>query len=388
MCYYFSIYSQKKRKKMKKYLFTLIIIGFTFNGYSQLWIENVSCSKKASEIVNQAITHLSNLEHLMAVGMADAALVVDKDCDCAKLVSAAAASNNNNWGSRASKLQDINTNNLNDIEKAWFMLLSTPNNKFNEASQKALKIHPESALINWLATRYDNFEGMKKFSEKFPDVSASAYNAMAYEYARNGDYDSAYDAIFKSLSLHDGSNAKDSRAEIAAMEGDYAKAVNSQLQAYAVAPFASPYYENLVIYSRNRNKEGLINGLKEAQIAVQDAVENQDLEEWKKYISDDMVVTAGDSNLSEFYDQTEEKFLEETNFTWNEFELKDIDVRLTPDMSTAILTFYAKGSFTMNESKEEVDYSTRASAVWIATSTGWKMVHTNYAPYGGAGIPN
>ena len=42
----------------------------------------------------------------------------------------------------------------------------------------------------------------------------------------------------------------------------------------------------------------------------------------------------------------------------------------------------------MNESKEEVDYSTRASAVWIATSTGWKMVHTNYAPYGGAGIPN
>ena len=101
-----------------------------------------------------------------------------------------------------------------------------------------------------------------------------------------------------------------------------------------------------------------------------------------------MVVTAGDSNLSEFYDQTEEKFLVETNFTWNEFELKDIDVRLTPDMSTAILTFYAKGSFTMNESKEEVDYSTRASAVWIATSTGWKMVHTNYAPYGGAGIPN
>ena len=53
----------------------------------------------------------------------------------------------------------------------------------------------------------------------------------------------------------------------------------------------------------------------------------------------------------------------------------------------AVLTFYAKGSFTLNESKEEVDYSTRASAVWIATNTGWKMVHTNYSPFGGAGIP-
>ena len=386
MSLFFYIFT--KILKIMKHLYTLLIIGFAFNGYSQSWIENISCNKKASEIVNQAITHLANLEHLMAVGMADAALIVDKGCDCAKLVSAAAASNNNNWGSRTSKLQDINTNNLNDIEKAWFMLLSTPNNKFNEASQKALKIYPDSALINWLATRYNNFEGMKNFALKFPDVSASAYNAMAYEYARNGDYDSAYDAIFKSLSLHDGPNAKDSRAEIAAMQGDYAKAVNSQLQAYAVAPFASPYLENLVIYSRNRNKEGLINGLKEAQIAVQDAIENQDLEEWKKYISDDMVVTAGDSNLTEFYDQTEEKFLEETNFTWNEFGLNDIDVRLTPDMSTAILTFYAKGSFTLNESKEKVDYSTRASAVWIATNTGWKMVHTNYAPFGGAGIPN
>lgn len=372
---------------MKKYIYTLVLIGFALTGYSQQWVDNMSCNKKASEIVNQAITHLANLEHLMAVGMADAALLIDENCDCAKLVSAAAASNNSNWGSRAKKLQNINTNNLNEVEKAWFMLLSTPNNKFNEASQKALKLYPESALINWLATRYNNFEGMKSFASKFPELSASAHNALAYEYARQGNYDAAYNAISKSLSIHDGPNAKDSRAEIAAMEGDYTKAVNSQLQAYDIAPFASPYYQNLVIYARNRNIEGLTNSLKEAQIAVQDAIEEQNLEEWKKYITDDMVVTAGDSNLTKFYEQTEERFLQETNFTWNEFKLNDIDVHFSPDMSMAVLTFYAKGSFTLNESKEEVDYSTRASAVWIATNTGWKMVHTNYAPFGGAGIP-
>ena len=197
---------------------------------------------------------------------------------------------------------------------------------------------------------------MKSFASKFPELSASAHNALAYEYARQGNYDAAYNAISKSLSIHDGPNAKDYRAEIAAMEGDYTKAVNSQLQAYDIAPFASPYYQNLVIYARNRNIEGLTKSLKEAQIAVQDAIEEQNLEEWKKYITDDMVVTAGDSNLTKFYEQTEERFLQETNFTWNEFKLNDIDVHFSPDMSMAVLTFYAKGSFTLNESKEEVDW--------------------------------
>ena len=98
----------------------------------------------------------------------------------------------------------------------------------------------------------------------------------------------------------------------------------------------------LVIYARNRNIEGFINSLKEAQIAVQDAIEEQNLEEWKKYITDDMVVTAGDSNLTEFYEQTEERFLQETNFTWNEFKLNDIDVHFSPDMSMLLLHILCK----------------------------------------------
>ena len=57
-----------------------------FNVNAQQWIDDSSCNKKASAIVNEAITSLANLEHLMAVGMAKAALVVDKNCECATLI--------------------------------------------------------------------------------------------------------------------------------------------------------------------------------------------------------------------------------------------------------------------------------------------------------------
>ena len=45
-------------------------------------------------------------------------------------------------------------------------------------------------------------------------------------------------------------------------------------------------------------------------------------------------------------------------------------------------------SYSVGDSDKKVDYSTRASSVWIATDSGWKTVHTNWAPYGGgSGIP-
>ena len=373
---------------MKKILLlSMLSIGFIFNSNAQQWIEKSSCDKDASAIVNESIEHLANLEHLMAIGMARAALVVDKDCECAKLVLAAAASNNKDWGSRSAKLQKINTNSLNDVEKAWFMLLSTPNENFDAAAKKAVAMHPDSPLINWLNTSYNDMEAMKKFASRFPANAASAHNAIAYSQARAGNYEAAYSSLFKSLTIHKGPNALDSQAEIAAMEGDYQKAVDSQLKAYDYAPFASPYQPKLRTYWRNLNKENLIKGLKEAQTNVQQAIEDQNLEEWKKYITEDVKITSGDSSLTEFYEQTEERFLEKRNFKWNNFDLRDIEVNFSPDMTMAVLTFYASGDYTFNETNEKVDYSTRASAVWIATDSGWKMVHANWAPFGGSGIP-
>tara|TARA_B100001063_G_scaffold143620_1_gene134143 strand:- start:231 stop:572 length:342 start_codon:yes stop_codon:yes gene_type:complete len=111
------------------------------------------------------------------------------------------------------------------------------------------------------------------------------------------------------------------------------------------------------------------------------------MEEWKKYISEEMMLTSGDSNLAEFYTQSEENFLAKRNFTWNSFDIRDIEVDFSPEMNTAILKFYADGSYTFNDSTEKIDYSTRASSVWIATDSGWKIVHGNWAPFGASGIP-
>jgi hypothetical protein len=114
-----------KKIIMKKTILTSIMTFiFLLNVNAQQWIENNSCNKKASEIVNEAITSLSNLEHLMAIGMAKAALVVDKDCECAKLVIAAAASNNADWGSRDDKLKEINLKKLSEIEKTTLIAMS------------------------------------------------------------------------------------------------------------------------------------------------------------------------------------------------------------------------------------------------------------------------
>ena len=53
---------------MKKTLLTSILtFTFILNLNAQQWIEDTSCNKKASEIVNEAITSLSNLEHLTAI---------------------------------------------------------------------------------------------------------------------------------------------------------------------------------------------------------------------------------------------------------------------------------------------------------------------------------
>ena len=375
---------------MKK-IITLIFCMFFVNLNSQQWVDD-SCNKKASKIVNEAVEHLANLEQLTAVGMAKAALMLDEDCGCANLVIAAAAAAN---GSRKSKLEAIDVSSLNSEEKVWHKMLTatlTGDGETYMASLKSgLEETPNSPLLNWFNSGGD-YNNYKKFSTDFPEHASAAYNMVAYGYA-NGeiggkvDYEAAMKALDKSRELHDGPNALDSRAEIYAMSGDYLKARQNQFRAYDYAAFASPYQPKLVTYWRTANKDNLVKNLKEAQANVQNAIIEQDLDEWKKYISEDMMLTSGDSSLTEFYTQTEELFLADRNFTWENFDLKDIEVDFSPDMNMAVLKFYAKGAYSFNNSDEIVDYSTRASAVWIATDSGWKMVHANWAPFGGSGIP-
>ena len=380
-----------------KNLITILLIITSFNMSSQKWINDSNCDAQSYEILNEAITHLANIEQLTAVGMAKAAKMSDSGCECANLVIAAAASGNANWGSRKEKLAEINTQLLSSEEKAWYDLLvettKGEENSWDDVYSEKIEKFSESPLINWVGIRGFNWDGYMAFSKKFPENSSSAYNMIAYgyaygEYGEEPDYEAAYEAIDKSIALHGGPNALDSKSEIAAMEGDYQKAFTNQLKAVDYAFFASPYQTKLVTYWRSANEGDLADNLKEAQRNVQKAIMDRNYDEFQKYVSEDMKLISGDSNLQDFYEFSEESFSRNSSVSWESFNLRDIDVSFSPDMGTAILTFYADGSYSVGDSSEKVDYSTRASSVWIATDSGWKTVHTNWAPYGGgSGIP-
>jgi ketosteroid isomerase-like protein len=133
--------------------------------------------------------------------------------------------------------------------------------------------------------------------------------------------------------------------------------------------------------------EEIKSALKENAVKLQNAILNQDLEEFNKHVDQNMPFTTGDSNLSKFYVMNSDRFDMEQKAKWGEFDLYDINVSLSSDSKTAVLTFYAKGDYTVDDS-ESIDYSTRASSVWVSTSNGWKIMHSNWAPLeGGTGIP-
>ena len=173
------------------------------------------------------------------------------------------------------------------------------------------------------------------------------------------------------------------------MNEDFQSSLANQLKAVDFATFASPYWDNATTYWRSLNIEDVSSNLVESQKNMQNAILERDIEEFNKYISDDVNLITGDSNLGDFYTFDTDNFDLQQNFTWNSFDLRDFETHFSPDMKTAVLTFYASGSYTFNESQEEVAYSTRASSVWIVSNSGWKCVHSNWAPYkSGNGIPN
>ena len=381
---------------MKKQL-TIFILALSFHVSAQQWISDSKCNSDSAKIINEAISHIANIEQLVAVGMAKAVLMSDNKCECAKLVLAAAASGNQNFGSRKSKLSEINTKKLSAEEKAWYDLLvatTTEEDDWSETYSKAIEEFPNSPLINWFSTSREDWNTYTNFAEKFPANAAAAYNMLAYAHAYGEigdgpDYDAAFASLDQLEKLHTGPNSYDSRAEIAAMKGDYETALNNQLKAFDYATSSSPYQYNLPVYWRKVNESDVSNGLIEAQKNMQNAILEGSIEDVTKYISDDFALVTGDSNLGDFYNFSIDNIAQDQDYTWNSFDLRDFKTHFSPDMRTAILTFYASGSYTFTDSSEEVAYSTRASSVWIATDQGWKCAHANWAPYkNGTGIPN
>ena len=135
------------------------------------------------------------------------------------------------------------------------------------------------------------------------------------------------------------------------------------------------------------SNEDISNALKEKAVKLQDAILTQNLEEFNKHVDQSIPFTSGESNLKKFIVMNSERFNTEAKAKWGSFELYDINVALSPDSRTAVLTFYAKGDYTVDDS-DPIDYSTRASSVWVSTENGWKIMHSNWAPLeDGTGIP-
>ena len=70
--------------------------------------------------------------------------------------------------------------------------------------------------------------------------------------------------IDKSMALHDGPNIFDTKAEIAAENGDYETALISQLKAHDYSSFGSQYWQNAVKYWHKLNKETVADNLKKS----------------------------------------------------------------------------------------------------------------------------
>ena len=370
---------------------TFVALCFTVILNAQ-WMDNTSCSKKASLIANNAIEYVMNLEHMAAFGAANSALLIDEDCGCAKLILAAVSSSNANWGSRSEKLKAINTTKLSPEEKGWHQFLTASSENREAVSKSLASKFPKGALMNYLATSPQDFNTFKAFAKKFPKYASSAYNMMSYGYMR-GDYGkedatTAMKYVKMSQDMHDGPNSHDSMAEHYASNGDYENALKAALKAVDYATFSSPYMKTAQLYYAKKNKKSISDKVIALQESMQKAIMSGDYEAYKKFEHPEIKVPTGDSNLNPFYIYTEKDVVIDTAITWEFFKLSNMETYFSPDMNTAVITFVADGKYTFIDDAKTVSYATRGSSVWNYTNDGWKILHTSYAPRKGrTGIP-
>tara|TARA_B110000967_G_scaffold64023_1_gene66000 strand:+ start:9176 stop:10312 length:1137 start_codon:yes stop_codon:yes gene_type:complete len=374
-----------------KNLLTLLALCFTLILNAQ-WIKDTSCNKKASLVANKAIEYALNLEYLPAFGAANSALLIDKDCGCAKLTLAFISSSNPKWGNRTKKLKEINTSKLTSEEKGWYDYMSASSDNKKTLETSLVSKFPKSPLINYLATSVNDFNSFKVFAKKFPAYSSSAHNMISYGYM-NGAYGEkneveAMKYVKLAQKLHDGPNSYDSMAEHYASMGDYKNALKTQLKAVDFGSFSSPYMRYAQVYSAKTDAANISEKIMANQKALQKAQTTSDYESYKKFEHPEITVTAGDSNLNPFYVYTKEDVTKETPITWEVFEFSDMKTYFSPDMKTAVVSFEADGTYVVKATNKTVSYATRGSSTWVNTDDGWKILHTSFAPRKGkVGIP-
>lgn len=356
------------------------------------WLTDMSCNRTSTAIADQAINHFVNLETSVAVGMANAALMVDKNCGAAKLVLVNSALGGE-FGTRDEQVKALNTKKFTDEEKAWHQVMNAPASERDKVRKEIAAKYPKVPLFAYWSSVIDNNgkDGLAEYVKAFPKFAAPAYNVMSYRYAQGyygeADMNKAIETIKKALATYDGPNLHDSMAEHYAAMGNYDSAYKQQMIAFnfAAGP-ASGYALNAGIYYWKNHQKELSDSLATLTRQRIDYQMKNDNKNLKKFYSKKAGMIACDSNMEpcRFYATYEE---EPPMVTWNRWNISNWQIHYSPDMKMAITTFNNDGEYVLKGSEKPVKYKTRASEVWI-NDNGWKLMHSNFAPLAlGSGIP-
>jgi len=371
----------------------LASLGFTAQAQSS-WFGNTSCSDDGAVIADQAFTSFINVEQSMAIGMARAALLIDEGCGIAKLVQANASGD-----SQDALLSEASEMSLSSDERLWLDLTQS-DDPWQPAATAIVESGNEAPVFSWMSSWDTNrgtvAENMEDFAEAYPDHAASAYNMLAYAYADAGwgveeadmvralRYLDLYDAA------HEGPNAADSRSEILWNAGEKAGAWTAIRSAVDKGGNPSMYADRAGTIWRAMNEENLAKAIHDqVQAFWSGSDEEADMEARAALLAP--TSSHCDSNLEACYSATKDEVLAAlgAGAEWLSLEVSDVDVTFNSDYRTAVATHMNAGQYKTDDDNV-VEYRARASSVWSLDpwSGDWLLIHGNFAPSGGAGIPS
>lgn len=382
-------------KYLKITLIMLFAWAFNTTYLSAQWLNDASGKKTAASIANKAIDAMVNLEYGRAQGLAMAALEIDPNTTSAKIVMA--------WTSGDALWEgyqkEINAMKMTDSERAWMDVISKPGAEHPAAAKASGSTEP---IITYMAA-YESYEALEAWTKANPTIAGPAINSLAYADSQGEgprgikppdgtDQERAEQRFKEYIALTDSPNADDSYAEFLASQGDFEGAFDSQLKAFQKLNFISPYRRNLVIYWRKLNAASIEEAVTKRVEAFYNNMEALD-EQVVDFLAQDLTITEGMSNMqpwiSDNYDDAVQRYQSQAEvMNWIAREAYDIEVALGPRGETAVVTFYMRGSYNTAQDETVVNYHTRASEVWIMQDGEWMLMHSNFAPYGGAaGLP-
>ena len=382
---------------MKRIFFFLTLSFTALSVQAQSsWFTNTSCSPHGTAIADEAFEAFVNLERPMAIAMSKAALLIDEGCGIAKLVLANASGD-----SKQRLLDEAGAMSLSADEALWHGLLQMGQG-WQQAATEIVESGNESPAFAyqsaWDAERGTVAANMEAFAAEYPDHAASAYNNLAYAYAQANWGVEEVDMIkaMRYLDLyeqgHDGPNASDSRSEILWSAGERAGAWTAIRSAVDRGGNPSIYASRAGVIYRAMNEADLATAIHEKVSTfwvwgVLDAEGNKEARAALLAPSSSHC----NSNMEACYKATKVEQLGKLSAgsEWLSLEVSDVDVTFNSDYSTAVATHMNTGQYRTDDGSV-VDYKARASSVWSLDplSGEWLLIHGNFAPSGGAGIPS